>query len=374
MTAPTGTLRVIGLVVLLAGLPAPAGASEPEPEDLDAFSPAFLGMYRKLLEVDADIARHASRYGVDVTLARAVCLYESGANPGLRSHAGALGYFQVMPGTFRELGVESNIEAGVKYLGQLLRQFGREDRAVAAYNGGPGRVGRGGGLPLETLQYVIGVGYYRTVLRQFEPSLRRHAAQLQLTAVRPGEDWPALAARLGLPEWQVRWHNPFLAGRPLMAGALIAAPLAPRPALLAQAEGGARYRIRHGDHYIKLAVTLGIDPEALRAANGLWHTEVVPAGTELRLPLAIDRAGVVAAALVGPAPAVAAPAEARPATAGAPAPTRRVTHRVVAGDTLGALARRYGSSVAAIRRENRLPSATIQPGQRLEIPLAPPRP
>ena len=58
------------------------------------------------------------------------------------SSAGARGYFQVMPATFRELRVDTNIEAGIKYLARQVSRFGREDYALAAYNGGPGRVSR----------------------------------------------------------------------------------------------------------------------------------------------------------------------------------------------------------------------------------------
>ena len=75
---------------------------------------------------------------MDPSLARAVCMYESGGNGQLTSGAGANGYFQVMPATFRLMRVPTNIEAGIKYLGQLVAQFGREDYALAAYNGGPG--------------------------------------------------------------------------------------------------------------------------------------------------------------------------------------------------------------------------------------------
>jgi hypothetical protein len=121
-----------------------------------------------------------------------------------------------MPATFRTLRVESNIEAGVKYLSQMIRRFEREDRAVAAYNGGPTRVGRAGGLPLETLQYVLGVGHYRTVLKQYDASLRHHASGIQLTTVQEAEDWPTLSSRLGVPAWELRLHNAFLAQRPTM--------------------------------------------------------------------------------------------------------------------------------------------------------------
>ena len=68
-----------------ASPPAPRqGPYIPSPGD---FSPAFLGMYRKLMEIDAEIARYARQYGVDPLLARAVCMFESGANPDLTSFA-----------------------------------------------------------------------------------------------------------------------------------------------------------------------------------------------------------------------------------------------------------------------------------------------
>ncbi len=355
---------------------AAAVRADPAPVPLDEFSPAFLGMYRKLMEVEREIRTHTDRYGVDFDLARAVCLYESGANAGLASHAGAQGHFQVMPRTYRELKVTTNIEAGVKYLGQMIKQFGREDRAVAAYNGGPGRVGRAGGLPLETLQYVVGVGHYRSVLKQHDASLRHHAAQLGLVSVRGGDSWSTLADRLAVPAWQLRLHNPFLAGRALRVGAVVAFPPVVRPDLLTPIEGGGAYRVRHGDNYIKLAITLGVDVEGFRVENGLWQIQTVPPGVLVRIPLALDRADVVKAAL-GIAPlapavvaAVAGPPAQRPATRSTPTLVRNtpVTYRVKPGDTLSALARKHGTTVAAIQKANNLRRSSLKAGESLRIP------
>ena len=94
------------------------------------------------MEIDAEIKRFSDQYGLDPDLARAVVLHESGGNGSVVSIDGARGYFQVMPATFRELRVDTNIEAGIKYLSQQVNRFGREDYALAAYNGGPGRVSR----------------------------------------------------------------------------------------------------------------------------------------------------------------------------------------------------------------------------------------
>jgi LysM repeat protein len=259
---------------------------------------------------------------------------------------------------------------------------------VAAYNGGPGRVGRAGGLlPLETLQYVVGVGHYRTVLKQYDESLRHHASRLSLASVQTGDDWSTLSSRLGIPDWELRLHNPFLAGRRLRAGERVAYPPEPRPDLLTPIEGGAAYRMRHGDNYIKLAIMLGLEIEALRAENGLWQTQPVPAGVVLRIPLSIDRNNIIKAALtdrgVGPfTPARPAVLNATVSSNEAAEPTvaalipqppaaATVVHRVKRGDTLASLARQYGTTISAIQKANGLRRTTIQIGQSLRIPRGP---
>lgn len=348
-------------LLLVAASPAAAN----DATTMDDFSPTFLGMYRKLTEIDGEIRRHAARYSVDPDLARVVCLYESGANPGLVSAAGAQGFFQVMPATFEDLGVATNIEAGVKYLARLIQQFGREDRAVAAYNAGPGRVGRAGSIPLETLQYVVGVGEYRRVLKQYEVQLQRYTQRLRLEPVREGDDWPTIAARLGHSESQLRVHNAFLAGRRLRPGQQVAYPVDPRSNLFTTSGRAVMYRTRLGDNYIAFASTLGLDLDALREENGLWQLQAVPVGTVLRVPPSVDRLGLAGAAVRR---------EPTPAIANAlrdDLPGRRqraaVVHTVVRGDTLTAIARNYATTVEAIRRRNRLRTDAIRVGQRLRI-------
>ena len=360
---------------------------------IEEFSPAFLGIYRKVMKIEDEISKHARTYDIDLDLAWAVCLYESGGNGRLNSVAGAQGYFQVMPATFRSLGVDTNIEAGVKYLSQMIRRFDREDFALAAYNGGPGRVSRGR-PPLESLQYVLGVGHYRSVLKLHAPSIRHHAEQMSLVEVSDSDDWWSISARTGISIVQLRLHNPFLATRALRVGQLMAVPPSPRTDLFSPTGDDIEYTTRHGDNYFNLAFTLGVNLNTLRDANSLWRLQTLPAGQNLRIPLAWT--GKYNEHQVQPGDTLKTIADARKSQPWriirdnglfwdeslspgmvlkvrpeAPKPTY-ITHHVASGDTLGRLASRYGTSVRSIQAANSLGQKTmIRVGQRLRIPTRP---
>ena len=108
------------------------------------------------------ITQAAQRYGVDPSLALAVANQESGLDQSARSSAGAIGVMQLMPSTAAGLGVDptdpaQNVDGGVRYLSQLLKQFGGDvSLALAAYNAGPGNVQKYRGIPpfAETQSYV----------------------------------------------------------------------------------------------------------------------------------------------------------------------------------------------------------------------------
>ena len=114
-------------------------------------------------ELKAMVQAAAQRHGLDPRLFDALVQQESAYDPMARSHAGAMGLTQLMPGTARMLGVTDpfdpaqNLDGGARYLAQMLRQFDGDTRlALAAYNAGPGAVKRHGGIPpfRETQNYV----------------------------------------------------------------------------------------------------------------------------------------------------------------------------------------------------------------------------
>ena len=122
---------------------------------------------RGVSQWEKEIQAAAQRHGVDPELIKAVMLQESGGNAGARSPVGAIGLMQLMPGTARGLGVNpndpaQNIEGGVRYLAQQLKRAGGSvPHALAAYNAGPGRVFKKGGMVIpkitETQRYVSAI-------------------------------------------------------------------------------------------------------------------------------------------------------------------------------------------------------------------------
>lgn len=122
------------------------------------------------------IHEKAKKYDVDPALVAAVIEQESRFKPRAISPVGARGLMQLMPRTGRWMGAknlydpEENIDAGVKYIKYLNKQFkGDLRQTVAAYNAGEGNVRRYRGIPpfRETRQYV------RKVLTNYDKRTRQ---------------------------------------------------------------------------------------------------------------------------------------------------------------------------------------------------------
>lgn len=117
------------------------------------------------IDYSAAVAELAARYDLSPALIEALVWQESRWNPAAVSPKGALGLAQLMPATARELGVDpadpyANLEGGARYLRAQLDRFdGDLEKALAAYNAGPGRVERADGIPRirETQHYVAAI-------------------------------------------------------------------------------------------------------------------------------------------------------------------------------------------------------------------------
>jgi hypothetical protein len=100
------------------------------------------------------IVAASNRHRVDQALVKAIIMAESNYDPQAVSKRGAVGLMQLMPRTADALGLsdyfnpEHNINAGVKYMEQLLNQYeGNIQLALAAYNAGTSEVRKHQGVP-----------------------------------------------------------------------------------------------------------------------------------------------------------------------------------------------------------------------------------
>jgi soluble lytic murein transglycosylase-like protein len=134
-------------------------------------------------DLDRIIFEVGEREGVDPRFIHAVIWQESKYDVNAHSHAGAQGLMQLMPATAKRFGCEdmndpeSNVEAGTKYLGWLLKRFdGNVELALAGYNAGEGAVDKYNGIPPynETRNYVkiISQRYGKTYLTVQSPDTR----------------------------------------------------------------------------------------------------------------------------------------------------------------------------------------------------------
>ncbi len=114
---------------------------------------------------DAWFLASGAEEGLPAELLKAVAVAESRMNPKAVSHAGARGLMQLLPSTGRAMGVTDlhdpaqSIQGGAAYLAKQVARFGGYERALAAYNAGPGNVEKYGGVPPfeETRTYVARV-------------------------------------------------------------------------------------------------------------------------------------------------------------------------------------------------------------------------
>lgn len=95
--------------------------------------------------VKASIVKQSVEMGVDPALALSIAKAESKYRHSAKSPCGAVGVFQLMPATAKNLGfnpyhLHENIKAGLTYYKMLYKMLGSTELALAAYHTGPAYV------------------------------------------------------------------------------------------------------------------------------------------------------------------------------------------------------------------------------------------
>jgi membrane-bound lytic murein transglycosylase D len=254
-------------------------------------------------------------------------MVESAFNPRARSRARAQGLWQFVAGTGRLYGLRADgvvderndpflsTKAAVAHLSDLHAMFGSWELALAAYNSGPGRV-----------QTALRRGKGTTDFWQ----LRRYLPRETRNYV------PALWAVLVIVKDAAAYGLPAIEERPVC---LARVPV----------QGGLDLDVLGERGTISADRLADLNPALLYRLTPMKGTYqlAVPCGTEAEVAAAIE----------------AIPPDQR---------VRRVFHVIRKGDTLGSIARRYGSTVDTIQTANgiRNPRA-LRIGQTLVIPRYP---
>lgn len=335
-----------------------------------------------------------------------LALIESGFDNNAYSRAAAVGMWQFMTSTARDMGMRvdwwvderrdpiRSTAGAVRFIRGLRDQFGSLYLAAAAYNGGPGRVARGLALYADDLENTQGEDaffvlaekdYLRNETREYVPQLIaaaliakdparygmkvRARAPLAYDSVRVPASTPiaAVARAAGVATTVVQELNPHLLRgmTPPRDPYLIRIPTGKAvgfDSALASLPAEARLATRtvesrKGDTPEKLGREYGVPSSAILAFNSklvrLKSGRLAP-GQSVLLPTA----SVAAAAIAVPDPSI----EKYPTS------TARVkVHTVAHGETVRTIARKYDTSPERIMRLNGLRKPMIFPGQSLIV-------
>jgi membrane-bound lytic murein transglycosylase D len=317
-----------------------------------------------------------------------LAMIESGYNPFAVSRARAVGVWQFISSTGRryDLQISRYVDerrdpekatwAAAQYLRDLYQQFESWDLALASYNAGEGKIGRGvRRYSTENFWEIRKTAYLKRETRNYVPQylaalmIARNPArygfrdvvyqkplQYEIVTVPGRLSLSSLAKVCGVTRDDMRMLNPELRrsitppGKgytlrvPLGRGGKVKASLA---ALAEESRKAARiassgtHRVRRGQTLSTIARRYGVSTRALARANNMKTTDILRAGRKLRIP-----------------------GQARQAR-GDGSGTVYVVKR---GDTLTAISAQFDTTVKALMRQNRLRHSRIKVGKRLVIP------
>lgn len=323
-------------------------------------------------------------------------IIESTLDPSALSPRGALGLWQFMPDTATRFGLSrdwwhdsrqdtvASTRAALDYLELLHDQFGDWLLTIAAYNAGEGTVAKtlpqnsnksGSSarffdldLPQETRRYVPQVLALAAIIKnptKYDVSLPEISGDIPFKALKTKGpiDLQQAASVLKVSPAELVALNPSLKRQvtpptgtdnllvPVRVGANAQARLNAMPTNL-MSSTIARYRVQRGDTLGTIARRFGSSVTAMKQLNGL-SSNTIRANTTLQIPR-MNPGGMAAM---------------RPETMLAANTTPAVhRYRVQRGDTLGSIARRFGSSSEALKSMNGMRSDTIRANADLMVP------
>jgi soluble lytic murein transglycosylase len=171
--------RILAVIVLAGGLLAAFAV-------LQSSQPGWWERLWYPLRYEQIVRGHARNYDLDPALLAAVIYQESKFKADARSSSGAIGLMQLLPDTAKGIALhtggsrfrvddlydpEINVRYGSWYLRHLLKKYGEEKTALAAYNAGQDNVDRwrraGRGIQFaETRAYVDRVEELKKIYRR----------------------------------------------------------------------------------------------------------------------------------------------------------------------------------------------------------------
>lgn len=312
-------------------------------------------------------------------------MIESGLQPSVRSRASAVGYWQFIRSTARNRGLAVNdwvderrdllksTRAACRHLQMLHGMFGRWSLALAAYNAGEYRIQRAIGLqgdpdywhlrlPRETRDYVP--KFIAAARVGSDPEKYGFTAptpdpiRFDIVELDDAYSLEQLAKVDGVSERRLRELNPQLLASctpprvedyqlrvPPGTGEAVAAAAASIPE--DQRLSWQKHRVQKGETLGALARRYRTSVSAIMDLNGISNARRVRAGRVLTIPFPRGAAPV-------------AVASARTNDSGA--------YVVRRGDTLIGIAKRHGTTVGALRSANNLRGNRIVAGKSLVIP------
>jgi membrane-bound lytic murein transglycosylase D len=338
-------------------------------------------------------------------------LIESAFKPSALSRAKARGVWQFMRGTALENGLKADwylderadpekaTLAAAKYLKTLNGMFEDWHLAMASYNGGPGRVKRAltrsrkndfwtlsatpRYLPRETRDYVpmilAAVIIARNPAQYGFDVVPMTPAPTETVLAPPALDLRRVAEWAGVPVDDIQQLNPELRRwtTPVKKGDYaIKVPHGTadrvREGLAASAPSQLNamqwHTVKRGETLASIARTLRVNRSDLAEANYLKVNARVATGARLVIPRMPSSALLARASSADlERAAVATADELLVETSAVPESAQSKTYRVRAGDTLSAIARKNGTTVAQLKNWNKMRDTRLNVGDRLIV-------